>query len=36
MKINTQNMEFSIGLINEINNTVIWQQEMKTMVLIAQ
>ena len=36
MKINTQNMEFSIGLINEINDTVIWQQEMKTMVLIAQ
>ena len=36
MKTNTQNMEFSIGLINEINNTVIWQQEKKTMVLIAQ
>ena len=36
MKTNTQNMEFSIGLINEINDTVIWQQEMKTMVLIAQ
>ena len=29
-------MEFSIDLINEINDTVIWQQEMKTMVLIAQ
>ena len=36
MKTNTQDMEFSIGLINEINDTVIWQQEMKTMVLIAQ
>ena len=29
-------MEFSIGLINEIKDTVIWQQEKKTMVLIAQ
>ena len=36
MKTNTQNVEFSIGLISEINDTVIWQQEMKTMVLIAQ
>ena len=36
MKTNTQNMEFSIGLINGINDTVIWQQEKKTMVLIAQ
>ena len=36
MKTNTQDVEFSIDLINEINDTVIWQQEMKTMVLIAQ
>ena len=36
MKTNTQNVEFSIDLIGEINDTVIWQQEMKTMVLIAQ